>query len=229
MKPILEVACFSPDSARVAVNAGADRIEFCHDYNAGGITPSLEDFSTLRAITRIPIYVMIRPRSGDFIYNASEIAQMENSIVRFKEMGADGFVFGILTQEMAIDVPACKRLIEKTDKLPCTFHRAFDRCSDPIQATKDIISCGFKNILTSGNARTSEEGATLLTRLMNHAGNRIAFIPGGGIRSSNLKSLCKTIPAGCFHSAAIVSGQVANHEEIQKMKAILNACGLGIS
>lgn len=225
MNKKLEAACFSVHSALVAIESGVDRIEFCADYNAGGVTPSLSDFKNVKEKAgAIPVYVMIRPRSGNFHYHMEELLQMKSDIDRFGKAGADGFVFGVLTHEMAVNIPVCSLLAERAAGLPLTFHRAFDRCADATKAIEDIIACGFMSVLTSGKAANVAEGADLLTQLVSDYGHRIECIAGGGIRSTNLLPLCRQIPAPWFHSAAITGGTEADKEEWQKMIKILRQC-----
>jgi copper homeostasis protein len=107
----LEIACFNLDSAKIAAQAGADRIEFCADYSLGGITPSKSDFSELRSFYSGSIYVMIRPRGGDFVYTDTELSHMQEDINAFGKLGADGFVFGALTNTNQIDAAANSELI----------------------------------------------------------------------------------------------------------------------
>jgi copper homeostasis protein len=226
MKAQLEAACFSVHSALIALKAGADRIEFCRDYSAGGLTPLQEDFAQVKNHAgSVPVFVMIRPRSGNFAYTAEELTVMKASINDFARAGADGFVFGILNPDSTVNIPACIPLTELAGNLPCTFHRAFDRCSDPHRASEDIISCGFSAILTSGRAPVAEKGMELLHEIVTTFGKRIDIIVGGGIRSSNLTKLCKNIPASWFHSAALHNGSEADPEEIKRMKQILMKCG----
>jgi copper homeostasis protein len=154
----LEIACFNLDSAKIAAQAGADRIEFCADYSLGGITPSKSDFSELRGFYSGPIYVMIRPRGGDFVYTVIELSHMQEDINAFCKLGADGFVFGALTNTNQIDVAANSALMHETVGLPFTFHRAFDSCINQQEALSRLETLGFKNILSSGGMKTALEG-----------------------------------------------------------------------
>lgn len=225
MKRKLEAACFTVVSAITAIEAGVDRIEFCADYNAGGITPSLSDFEKVKtAAGTIPVYVMIRPRTGSFQYSMDELLQMKSDIDRFKDTGADGFVFGVLTHTLEVDIPVCSLLAERACGLPCTFHRAFDRCTDPLKAIENIITCGFSSVLTSGKATGAAQGIVLLSQLVKEYGHRIDFIAGGGIRTTNLRLLCQEIPAPWFHSAAITKGTETDKAELLEMIHILRQC-----
>lgn len=217
----LEIACFNPESALIAARSGADRIEFCADYASGGLTPELEDFKQLRSATTIPIYVMIRPRGGDFVYTDDEIAEMKQSIRDFKQAGADGLVFGLLNEDHSL-AAANFELVKLAGNRPCTFHRAFDQTPDLIQSVEQLIEWGFQTVLTSGAAASALAGADILNKLLDQAQGRIQILPGGGIRSGNITELSRSIPADFFHSAGITDGsEIADPLEIRFIKSAL--------
>jgi copper homeostasis protein len=213
----LEIACFNLASVRLAQESGADRIEFCARYDLGGTTPDFEALEAIKPEMHIPVFVMIRPRGGDFAYSDAEFDQMRHDIKKFGKI-ADGFAFGILTPDLKLDVARNAELVKLTT-LPCTFHRAFDEISDAGSALEDAISCGFQNILTSGGKRNAIDNIENLTELVRKASGRITIMPGGGVRSSNIEKLSHTT-ALWFHSAAITdASQNANLDEIKKMKS----------
>jgi copper homeostasis protein len=223
MKRKLEIACFKTESAIYAINAGADRIEFCKDYSAGGLTPDIEDFIKLKNLSPIPIFVMIRPRPGNFIYSHEELLIMQMSIQAFCKAGADGFVFGVLTPNNSFDTDANKSLLKYCGGKPCTFHKAFDRINKPEIAIGRIAAAGFKYVLSSGNELTALQGATFLNNMKKIAGKKISFIAGGGVRSDNISQLIQIFNTEYYHSAAITnSSDVANPEEIAKIKQLLS-------
>ncbi len=200
----IEIAAFNLESALVAAQVGVDRIEFCADYHSGGITPSTDDFRVLRKTYLNPIYIMIRPRGGDFIYTPAEIEIMGKSILEFRNLGADGYVFGVLDADYQVDVNKNKYLVGLCNSLPVTFHRAFDRAKNPSFALQTIIDCGFKNILSSGGEKCVSDGVSLLTNLQIQAKDKISFIAGGGVRSDNLEALIHAFKTDFYHSSAIV-------------------------
>ena len=219
---MLEIACFNVESALIAANAGADRIELCADITTGGITPLLEDFISLKNKVTIPIYVMIRPRGGDFVYNEEERNQMITAITLFKKAAVDGFVFGALTQDNEIDIDSNKSLVALANPLPCTFHRAFDVTANYSDSLEKTIQCGFTNILTSGSTANALDGKEVLANLIIQAGNRINIICGGGVRSTNLPEIKQHTNGNYFHSAAITDDSaIANGEEIKKLKRVM--------
>ena len=217
--PKLEVACFDFKSALFAIKAKVDRIEYCADLVLGGTTPTIEEVKYLKNHTDIPIYVMIRPRGGDFCYNQEEVDHMKLAITLFKKNKADGFVFGALTNDLAIDLAINSALVNLAEDLPCTFHRAFDRTSDAKLALEQLIQCGFKTVLTSGHAISAIAGIANLQQYKSWANGRIDIMPGGGVRSSNLNELL-AINANFYHTSAILPQQEVN--DLDEIKACLN-------
>ncbi|TGD57387.1 copper homeostasis protein CutC [Flavobacterium humi] len=215
----LEIACFNLESALIAQSNGADRIELCANMQAGGTTPDPETVKAARKQLHIPLYVMIRPRGGDFVYSDAEFEQMKSEILQFKTIQPDGFVFGILNADGNINKPKNEALIALANPLPCTFHRAFDVVGDVFRSLEDIIDCGFKTILTSGQAQDVMQGLAVLTTLSEKAGNRITIMPGGGLRSSNCRALKAKTNTGFYHSSAITDGsETANGDEVKRLK-----------
>jgi len=223
----LEIACFSLKDALCAAELSVARIEFCEDYNTGGITPSLDDFTQLREkFPELPIHVMIRPRAGNFVHSADEIELMVEQIEAFRKLGADGFVFGVLKEIGGINISACKRLISAAQSKPCVFHRAFDELSDPFKALDELIEFGFSSVLSSGGPTTALDGFDVLKKLHTQAQNRIQIVAGGGVRSSNIETLLAS-DLEWFHSAAwdkgkqFLDGQeiVEMHKQIQRLAA----------
>lgn len=224
MQRKLEIACFNLESALIAEANGAHRIELCENYTAGGVFPSEELIKTVLEKTSIQVFVMIRPRAGNFIYTDQEIEQMKNQIQFCKQTNCDGLVFGVLTADKKINVQACTELVKLAHPLPCTFHRAFDEVSDAEAALGQIITSGFKRILTSGGAKTALAGKEKIKHLMDLADDRIVLVPGGGIRSSNINALLENTKAEEFHSAALTEeSELANAEEIQLLSKKLKA------
>jgi copper homeostasis protein len=220
---LLEIACFNPVSAQTACSAGADRIELCNNQHLGGTSPPLEWVQQVKRVVSTPIFVMIRPRGGDFYYSVSEFESMQADIAQFKPY-VDGFVFGILSEDRRVDVLRTADLVQRASPLPCTFHRAFDEVADVEQALEDIAQTGCRTILSSGGAQNASQGKETLARLVQLAAGRIVLMPGGGVRASNLAGLCWSTRASAFHSAATPSGgEHADPSEIQAMKQILCA------
>ena len=225
----LELACFDIMTALEAVVAGASRMELCANRAVGGTTPKVADFMDIHiAIFGLPIYVMIRPRGGDFVYTAAEISRMSSDIITFKNAGytgrgADGFVFGVLDANNKVDKEKNTALVRAAAGRPCTFHRAFDAIPEQdMEAQLEVlIGCGFKALLTSGGKGDAINNKDMLGKLVKAAGNRIRIIVGGGVRSSNLEALKET-GATWFHSSAIVDGgEAPSPAEVKAMNEIL--------
>lgn len=190
------------ESAINAEKGGASRLELCSNLVEGGTTPSLGLLKVIKEKVNIPIYVMIRPRGGDFVYSEDDFQVMKEDLMILKENGADGIVFGILTPDGDIDVSRSKEMMEISFPLPVTFHRAYDMTRDPFASLDTLISLGFKRVLTSGQDSTALEGLPLLTRLIEHAQDRIKIIPSGGITERNVERILKESGAKEFHCSA---------------------------
>lgn len=218
----LEVACFNLESAIIAQQYGADRIELCDNMLEGGTTPNFEIARKVRSELRIKMNVMIRPRGGDFVYNDAEFEQMKSEILQFKKINVDGFVFGILDVNNSFDNARNKELVTLASPLPCTFHRAFDVVSNVYESLELVIDSGFKTVLTSGQGENATEGIEVLRSLVVKANGRIVIMPGGGLRSSNIVLLDQNVNASFYHSSAIIgSGEIANGNEVEQIKRYL--------
>jgi len=218
----LEIACFNAQSAVIAQQSGADRIELCDKIKEGGTTPDFEITRQTRERLTIPLYVMIRPRGGNFVYSEEEFQLMKSEIQRFKTIGVDGFVFGILNDDKTINVPQNSELVEFARPFPCTFHRAFDEVQNVFESLEAVIQCGFSTLLTSGTMPNVIEGISVLQQLVVKAKNRITIMPGGGLRSGNIKIIQQQTNAGFYHSSAITDGsETANSDEVKALKSHL--------
>ena len=218
----LEIACFNTESALIAQKNGADRVELCDGFEVGGTTPKFDTVQMAREKLTIDLYVMIRPRGGNFVYSEAELEQMKNDILALKELKVNGFVFGILKEDKTINWEQNKILVDLAKPFPCTFHRAFDEVRNPFQALEQLMDCGFKTILTSGQAQNVTEGMNRLTELVSKANDRITIMPGGGLRSTNIEQIQQNTKAVFYHSSAITDGsETANPNEIQALKAKL--------
>lgn len=215
----IEIACFNPKSAMIAFENGADRIELCDGLSEGGTTPDFEITKELRDKINIPIFVMIRPRGGNFTYSDAEFEQMKEELNRLKSLNVDGFVFGILHENDEVNREQNQILVELARPLPCTFHRAFDRASGLENTLEKVIECGFKTILTSGQKPNVSEGKENLKKLVELSNGRIEILVGGGLRSSNITEIRELTKAGYFHSSAITDGGAfANADEVVALK-----------
>ncbi|EAR15983.1 MULTISPECIES: copper homeostasis protein CutC [Robiginitalea] len=183
---LVEVCANSVESARAAQDAGADRVEFCSELAVGGITPSRGLLEEVRQAVSIPVHVLIRPRSGDFTYSHAEFRAMLSDIRHCVGMGFEGIVSGCLQPDGRVDVARTRELLGATGNARFTFHRAFDRSTDPHAALEALEELGVQTILSSGQALSAPEGLPLLESLQQRA-RRIRMMPGGGIHPGNIR------------------------------------------
>jgi len=199
---ILEICVDSAYSAIEAEKGGADRVELCSNLFEGGTTPSAGGIALCRKHIQIGLFVLIRPRGGDFLYSDLEFEVMKYDIQTAKNLGADGIVVGILNQDGTVDKKRMSILMEVCYPLPVTFHRAFDMAVEPFQALEDIISLGASRILTSGQERSAFEGTDLLADLVKKAKQRITIVAGGGVTERNISKIHRLTGITEFHSSA---------------------------
>ena len=205
-----EVCANSVESCLAAQKGGAHRVELCAGIPEGGTTPSYGEIVTARKVlTTTRLHVIIRPRGGDFLYSDLEMERMIADIDVARQIGADGVVFGCLTEEGDIDMTKNRLLMEHSEGLSTTFHRAFDRCRDPRQALEQIISLGFDRILTSGAQPTAEQGISLLKELHDQAADRIIILAGCGVNEGNIRKIHEQTGIREFHFSA--RGKVLSH------------------
>lgn len=186
---LIEVCAYSLQSCLTAQRAGAGRIELCGGMAEGGTTPSAGLVQLARKHLTIPLYVMIRPRGGDFLYSASELDVMKADIQLAKSLGADGLVFGILNPDGTVNETQTRELVNLAHPLPVTFHRAFDMTREPIEALEAVMRTGAVRILTSGQQQTAEQGLFVLQQLAQRAAGRIEVMAGAGVSAQNASQL----------------------------------------
>lgn len=200
-KIIFELCAESIQACLAAREGGADRIELCTALSEGGLTPShgLTRAAVLRS--GLPVHVLLRPRSGDFLYTDDEFALMCEDLLHARALGASGFVLGILRADGTVDMERTRELVDLAAPLEITFHRAFDYTVSLDQALEDVINTGCRRILTSGGERDVLAGAERLARLVQLAGGRIEIAAGGGLRIKDAATLARTTLAVHFHGS----------------------------
>lgn len=199
---VLEVAANSLASARAAQSGGAGRIELCTALELGGLTPSHGEIALVRELVQLPLYVLIRPRAGDFLYGEHELATMRRDIEVCAALGCDGVVFGVLDVDGHVDMAACRGLAAAAGRMGITFHRAFDLARDPAQALEDVIALGAERVLTSGGARSALEGAGPIRERIAQARGRVIVMPGAGITPANIAQVAALTGAVELHASA---------------------------
>ena len=182
---LVEAAVESLDAALAAVEGGAHRIELCANLAEGGTTPGVQLLRESLSRVSIPVFVLVRPRAGDFVYTDAEHRTMLNQIAAAKTAGARGIVTGALTAQRVIDEKRVGELIQAAHPLPFTFHRAIGVCTRIDSALDTLVRLGVDRTLTSGNADTAAEGATQIASLVKQAAGRIIIMAGGGINAAN--------------------------------------------
>lgn len=198
----LEAIAFNIVSCSIAQAAGAHRIELCDNSGEGGTTPSYGFIKAARKIVSIDLFPIIRPRGGDFLYSDEEFEIMKADVQLCKDLGCDGVVIGVLNDDATIDKKRSSILVKIAYPMSVTFHRAFDRVTEPDRALEDVIEIGCERILTSGFHPTAQEGAENIKKLIELAGERIIIMPGSGVRSENIIDLAESTGAVEFHSSA---------------------------
>ncbi len=198
----MEVCCYNLESAIYAEAAGADRIELCANRHQGGTTPSYGMLEVVRKIVEIPIFSMIRPRGGDFLYSKEELEVMLHDIQMAKELGMEGVVIGVLRKDGQVDIEVMSRLIEVARPLEVTFHRAFDLTPDPMKSLEDLKSLGVDRLLTSGHRSSAFEGMEVIISLVKSSQDKLLVMPGAGINEENLTQILQHTGAKEFHVSA---------------------------
>ena len=186
---LCEVCVESAAGAIASRQSGADRVELCANLVEGGTTPSTGTVRVVRRATEGGLFVMIRPRGGDFLYSETELLTMEHDIDAMKAEGVDGVVFGLLTPDGTVDVERTARLTKRARPLGVTFHRAFDMTRDPHAALEALIELGVDRVLTSGQRDSVADGIELVGELVERAGDRIAVMPGAGATPENVRAI----------------------------------------
>lgn len=198
MNYTLEVCANSVQSALNAQIAGATRVELCCNLWEAGTTPSYGTIKKARELLQIDLFVLIRPRGGDFVYTNLELETMQEDIEACKILGVDGIVSGALNTDNTIDIDKTRQLLEVSKSLPFTFHRAFDLTPHLPQSLTTLIDLGAQRVLTSGGQNKAANACTTIAQLHQLAQDKITILPGGGINQTNIQALLAT---GCteFH------------------------------
>lgn len=220
----IEVCCDSWQSASIANEAGAHRVELCSGIGEGGLTPSLGLIQLVMQKLAIQTHVLIRPRSGDFLYSVDEIEIMEKDVEACKNAGVDGVVIGFLLSNGDIDVELTKRFIDLAGNMKVTFHRAFDMCKDPLKAFEELKELGIDYLLTSGQAAKAKDGEALISELVKRSDGKIKIMPGSGVRAHNLEELMKNTEAPAYHISART--KIDSKMEYQKTAVAMGAQSL---
>lgn len=217
---LTEIVVYNIESALRAQEGGADRIELCDNPGEGGTTPSFGTIESVRQNVNLDVFVMIRPRGGDFLYSNYEFHSMKRDIHQCQKISVDGVVFGILNEDGTLDKKRCKALIDSARPLKVTCHRAFDMTRDPFEAMEDCIEVGFDRILTAGQQPQALAGASLIGELIKKATGRIAIMPGSGVNENTVQEILRKSGASEIHFSATAfreSGMKYKNAQIEGM------------
>jgi copper homeostasis protein len=199
---LVEVAVDSVAGAVAAAASGAKRLELCQSLVEGGLTPSLGLCEAVRAAVKIPVFAMVRPRGGDFLYERSEFEVMRRDLQHLKSAGVDGIVAGVLLASGELDEARMRELVAGAAPLPFTCHRAFDVCADPGRAIETLITVGAARVLTSGQAASAPKGTACIKACVARAAARLVVMAGGGVRDDNVRALVATTGVREVHLSA---------------------------
>ncbi|HEY1807211.1 MAG TPA: copper homeostasis protein CutC [Acidobacteriaceae bacterium] len=197
----LEICVDSVESAVAAERGGAQRVELCGDLIEGGITPSHGLIARVRRHIAIDLFVIIRPRAGDFCYSQNELELMADDIAHARDLGVNGVTLGVLDERACVDVDRTRRLVQKAGPLPVTFHRAIDMTPDPCAQLGPVIEAGAQRVLTSGGSAKAIEGLAVIACMQRLAGNRIRVMIGGGITAETVTRIAQETGATEFHAS----------------------------
>ena len=181
----IEVCIDNLESLHYAQQGGASRIELCSSLALGGLTPSVGFMKQAAKHAHVPVYAMIRPRQGDFLFSDDEIELMLADIHAARQAGLQGVVVGVLTPQSQINRDTLATLVKEAKGLGVTFHRAIDQCLEPFEALDTIMSAGCERVLTSGLEDSALKGAETIARMVRHCGNHLSIMAGAGITADN--------------------------------------------
>lgn len=197
---LLEVCVDSPQGLAAAIAGGADRIELCSALNVGGLTPS-PGLLALAARAPVPVYAMIRPRAGDFVFGTDDETAMLADIDTVRAAGLSGVVVGASRRDNTLDLSLLTRLTNRAAGLGITLHRAFDLVPDVFEALEQAADLGVERVLTSGLEISAPDGVDLLARLVERARGRLSIMPGSGVNLANVERIVRETGAREIHSS----------------------------
>lgn len=191
-----------------AVGAAADRLELCGP-GEGGLTPSDALLRDVLRVVRVPVHAMVRPRAGDFVYDATEFQAMRLTIAQLRGLGVSGVVFGVLLRDGRLDLERMAELRMLARGLRVVCHRSFDVTPNADEALEQLVALGVDEVLTSGHAATALEGAATLRRHVERAAGRIEILAGGGVRPHNVAALVAQTGVRALHARATDSSVIS--------------------
>ena len=221
----MEISVESVERAVAAERGGASRIELCGALEVGGVTPSAELMRETRACVWAPIFAMVRPRGGNFVYSAAEFEEMKRSIEAARAAGMDGVVLGLLHVHGSVDVARTTELVRAAAPLPVTFHRAFDESADLYAALEDVVATGASRLLTSGGEATAPKAVARIAELVRRARGRVVVMPGSGITAGNAAEMAAATGAEEIHAglSSVVAGDAVEEEFEMEVRRLVGS------
>ncbi len=200
----IEICTNGYQSVINAQENGAHCAELCESLEVGGVTPSYGTLKKVAADMKIPVRVLIRPRSGNYIYNDSELEMMCSDIELIKELGYEGVVIGALDENGDLDVPKIKAMMKAGEGMKFTFHRAIDACNNPLEALKTLVELGFDKVLTSGCKPKAVDGIEMIRKMQEQFGDKIKIMAGGGVNVNNVMTIINETGVSNCHASLTV-------------------------
>lgn len=200
----IEICTNGYQSVINAQNNGAHCAELCESLEVGGVTPSYGTLKKVASDMKIPVRVLIRPRSGNYIYNDDELEMMCTDIALIQELGYEGVVIGALDEKGNLDVEKIKAMMKAGEGMKFTFHRAIDACNNPLEALATLVDLGFDKVLTSGCRPKAVDGIDMIRQMQEKFGDKIRIMAGGGVNVGNvMKIINETGVTNCHASLTV--------------------------
>jgi len=203
MGVLFESCVDSLDAALASVAGGARRLELCAQLEMGGTTPEPELVRTVVAAVPVPVFAMVRPRGGGFVYGDAEVETMVRQVRAMRAAGAHGLVFGALRSDRTLDDAVMRRLLSHARPLPVTCHKAFDETPDLTAALGTLVTLGVDRVLTAGGRPTAAEGTAMIAALVARAGDAITIVAGGRVRAAGVAALVRETGVSEVHARVI--------------------------
>lgn len=206
----IEIVVEDRAGAQFAACEGADSIELCLSLDEGGLTPPLDVMAsvidTVRKTNRTTeCHILILNRPSGFYPSVDDVIALRRGIKEARDCGADGVVFGALTDSDLLDLAVLKELVAYAHPMKTTFHRAFDRVVDQTAALEQLIDLGFTRLLTSGRPGNAIDHVGDICKLVDQARGRILVVAGGGIRLANIEMVALETRAPVLHMSCRVA------------------------
>lgn len=197
---LLEVCVDDAAGLEAAIAGGADRVELCSALELGGLTP-MPGLVALASRAPVPVRAMVRPRPGDFVFGAGDVAAMLGDIAAIRAAGLSGVVLGASLPDGRLDIETLRVLMAAAAGLGVTLHRAIDLVPDLAEAVEQAVALGFDTILTSGRAANIIQGADAIALAQRVARGRLAIMAGAGVSAETAPQLLARVRVDALHGS----------------------------